>query len=112
MLATYSCKAIDGNIYTIQGDTMESCDDIIGRCEQVHDIEIIDVIDEQPLDPNASIEDVLSEIAEKDSYLESLDSPEEDDKVEEEEELDLVVVREVYIIEVPTGRDQECECFD
>lgn len=114
MLAKYSCLGIDGKTYYVEADTTESCDDIIGRCEQVNDVEIRDVVDEQFLDPTASLDDVLDEILDA-GPSEGLDEEAEDDIVKEEdlEVIEVTVMRaEVFIIEAPVGIVQDDISFE
>lgn len=112
MRAKYICQTASGQTYSVLGDTTESCDDIIGRCEQENDVEIADVVDEQFLDPNASMEDVLSEIAETEDQEELeleeeevLESPSFNGMVNDvvEETQMQACNEEVFIMEVPDG---------
>lgn len=119
MLAKYSCKGIDGKVYTVDGDTTESCDDIIGRCEQLNDVEVVDVIDEQFLDPNATMDEALEEIADAGPEVdqELLDEVDDGGIVEEYDVAEPImmqaeVVMEVFIIEVPAGVEQDTVSFE
>lgn len=109
MKAKYTCITAQGGEFCIDGDTCEACDDIIGRCEQFHDVEIDDIINEEVLG-EASMDEILAEIANEGPEIEDemLAETEEDDKVEMYED-DAILYETIC---VPDGMPASMACFE
>lgn len=113
MKAKYTCITAQGGRFCIDGDTCEPCDDIIGRCEQVHDVEIEDIVNEEVLG-GISMDDVLAEIADEGPEIDDELLAEVDDGGIVEEEMDIVEETMMLheVISVPDGTPANEACFE
>lgn len=101
MKAKYTFQTQAGKLVTTVGDTQSSCDELIGQAEQEHDVEILDIVNEEFLDPTATIEDAMAEAAgeEVDEYVpDMMEAQEEEEDVQPSYDM---IEEEPIIMDVP-----------